>query len=51
MQELEDKMEEVDEKQYNKKKDLCDVFRRIESNNANKVRQAYELDWDFVDNQ
>ena len=51
MQELEDKMEEVDEKQYNEKKDLFDVLRRIESNVANKARQAHELDQDFIDNQ
>ena len=51
MQELEGKLKEVEEKQYNKKKDLRDVLKRIENNVANKVKQAHELDQDFIDNQ
>ena len=51
MKELEDKLEEVDEKQYSEKKDLSDVLKRIENNVAFKAKKAHELDQEFMDNQ
>ena len=50
MKEFEDKLEEVDKKQY-KKKDLSDVLKRIESNVALKAKKAHYLDNEFIDNQ
>ena len=51
MKELEDKLEEVDEKQYSEKKDPSDILKRIENNIVFKARKAHELDQEFVDNQ
>ena len=48
MQELENKMEKVDEKQYNEKKDLHALLKKIPNN---KARQAHEIDREFLDNQ
>ena len=44
-------MEDMDEKQYDEKKDIRAVLKHIENNVANKARQAPEIDRNFQDDQ